>query len=63
MARALWAFDKVGYPVIPAPTSGAQTLSLSAAVFLPQMGSLYGSSYALHELIGLAWYVGRYRNG
>jgi uncharacterized SAM-binding protein YcdF (DUF218 family) len=63
MARALWAFDKVGYPVIPAPTSGAQTLPLSAAAFLPQVGSLYGSSHALHELIGLAWYVGRYRNG
>jgi uncharacterized SAM-binding protein YcdF (DUF218 family) len=63
MARALWAFDAVGYPVIPAPTSAAEALPLTAAMLLPRVPSLLDSTYALHELIGLAWYLGRYRNG
>ena len=63
MARALWSFDTVGYPVIPAPTLASQTLRVSAAILLPQVPSLLDSYYALHEMIGLAWYLGRYRSG
>ena len=63
MARALWSFDTVGYPVIPAPTLASQTLRVSAAILLPQVPSLLDSYYALHEMIGLAWYLCRYRRG
>ena len=70
MARALWSFHAVGYPVIPAACSRQQTTgqrrnegearSLSAASFFPQVPSLLVSYLALHELIGLGWYFCRY---
>jgi uncharacterized SAM-binding protein YcdF (DUF218 family) len=63
MARTLWSFDTVGYPVIPAPTPTIQTLPRSAAMLLPQVPSLLDSHRALHEMIGLAWYFFRYRHG
>ena len=60
MARALWSFRAVGYPVIPAPRHTGSAFSLSAGSFLPQIPALLGSYYALHELFGLAWYRCRY---
>jgi uncharacterized SAM-binding protein YcdF (DUF218 family) len=63
MARALWSFAKVGYPVIPAPTPYVQNFRASAAILLPEIPSLFDSYHAVHEIIGLAWYLGRYRNG
>jgi uncharacterized SAM-binding protein YcdF (DUF218 family) len=60
MARALWSFRAVGYPVVAAPTPGGRKLKLSPGSFLPQTPALLDSYYALHELIGLAWYVCRY---
>jgi uncharacterized SAM-binding protein YcdF (DUF218 family) len=60
MARALWSFRAVGYPVVPTPTPGGRALSLSPAAFLPQVPALLDSYHALHELIGLAWYHIRY---
>lgn len=60
MARALWAFDRVGYPVVPEPTPDRPALLLSAGAFLPQVPALSDSYLALHELIGLAWYMLRY---
>jgi uncharacterized SAM-binding protein YcdF (DUF218 family) len=60
MARALWSFRAVGYPVVPMPAPERRSLSLSAAAFLPQIPALRDSYYALHELIGLAWYQFRY---
>jgi uncharacterized SAM-binding protein YcdF (DUF218 family) len=60
MARALWSFRAVGYPVVPMPAPERRGLSLSAAAFLPQVPALQDSYYALHELIGLAWYRIRY---
>jgi uncharacterized SAM-binding protein YcdF (DUF218 family) len=61
MARALWSFAMVGYPVLPAPTPGRPSLPLSPAILLPQVPSLLDSYYALHEMLGLAWYTVRYR--
>lgn len=71
MARALWSFYAVGYPVIPAICSRQQTDqrrpagagSLSASSFFPQVPSLLVSYRALHELIGLGWYRYRYHHG
>ena len=65
MARALWSFHAVGYPVTPAVCPHPQTghgqsfgaaPSLSASFFFPQVPALLNSYRALHELIGLAWY-------
>jgi len=71
MARALWSFHAVGYPVIPAICSAQQTerrrsgesSSLSVSSFSPQVPYLLASYRALHELIGLWWYKYRYRQG
>jgi uncharacterized SAM-binding protein YcdF (DUF218 family) len=61
MARALWSFAALGYPVVPAPTPGRQNLPVSPAILLPQVPPLLDSYYALHEMLGLAWYALRYR--
>ncbi|MBV8133294.1 MAG: YdcF family protein [Alphaproteobacteria bacterium] len=72
MARALWSFHAVGYPVIPAICSRQQGTGpgrsnddepLFASDFFPQVPALLVSYRALHELIGLAWYQYRYRDG
>jgi uncharacterized SAM-binding protein YcdF (DUF218 family) len=60
MARALWSFRAVAYPVVASPAHKGGALSLSVAAFLPQVSALRDSYYALHELIGLAWYQERY---
>ena len=60
MARALWSFRAVGYPVVPSPIPESERPSLSVTAFLPQVPALLESYYALHELIGLAWYRVRY---
>ena len=63
MARALWSFRAVGYPVVAAPCRDGRSLALTPAIVLPQVPALLDSYYALHELIGLAWYVCRYGKG
>jgi len=60
MARALWSFRAVGYPVVPLPTFENHGWSIPALSFLPQIPALKDSYYALHELIGLGWYRVRY---
>ena len=64
MARALWSFHAVGYPVVHAGCSRQQTgrARLSTSSFFPQVPALLASDRALHELIGLAWYSYRYRD-
>ena len=59
MARALWSFYAVGFPVVAAPLPGHHVLRLGPAMLLPQVTSLLDSYYALHELIGLGWYIVR----
>jgi uncharacterized SAM-binding protein YcdF (DUF218 family) len=63
MARALWSFHAVGYPVVAAPLPEGQALPRLPTLALPQIPALVGSYYALHELIGLAWYVMRHGKG
>jgi uncharacterized SAM-binding protein YcdF (DUF218 family) len=69
MARALWSFRTVGYPVIPAAPrqqtigqwrNDGKAPSLLLSSFFPQVPSLLVSYNALHELIGLGWYLYRY---
>lgn len=61
MARALWSFYAVGYPVVAAPLADEQPFSGTLSRFLPQVTALAASNDALHELIGLVWYELRYR--
>lgn len=56
MARALWSFYAVGYPVAAAPLAEGSALNISAGSFFPQVPALMSSYLALHELIGLGWY-------
>jgi uncharacterized SAM-binding protein YcdF (DUF218 family) len=60
MARALWSFRAVGYLVIPASPHGRELSLLSSSSFFPQVPALLSSYYALHEFIGLGWYLCRY---
>ena len=60
MARALWSFHAVGYPVVPAVLPGEEALSFSASSFFPQVTALLASYYALHELFGFGWYLCRH---
>jgi uncharacterized SAM-binding protein YcdF (DUF218 family) len=60
MARALWSFHAVGYPVAPAVLPEGEAVALSASSFFPQVTALLGSYYALHELFGFGWYLCRY---
>jgi uncharacterized SAM-binding protein YcdF (DUF218 family) len=60
MARVLWSFRAVGYPVVPMPTQKERAPPLTVTALLPQIPALRDSYYALHELIGLAWYQLRY---
>jgi uncharacterized SAM-binding protein YcdF (DUF218 family) len=71
MARALWSFRAVGYPVIPAAprqrAAGQQrnereVPALSLNSFFPTIPALLVSYNALHELIGFGWYLWRYGN-
>jgi uncharacterized SAM-binding protein YcdF (DUF218 family) len=57
MARALWSFYAVGFPVVPAPAPEREVLTIGPAMVFPQVPSLLSSYYALHELIGLGWYI------
>ncbi len=69
MARALWSFRAVGYPVMPAAPrqqtigrrqNDSEARSLLPSSFFPQVPALLVSYNALHEVIGLGWYLFRY---
>jgi uncharacterized SAM-binding protein YcdF (DUF218 family) len=59
MQRAASAFRASGLAVIAAPTAFYRPSDLLTGL-LPDMGALRMSGYALHELIGSAWYAVRY---
>ena len=56
MPRAISAFEKAGFRVIPAPTGFTTNRATSLFDFLPRATSLVKSYYATHEAIGLLWY-------
>jgi uncharacterized SAM-binding protein YcdF (DUF218 family) len=66
MPRAVAAFDRVGVDVVPAPTyflSGVHRLTNGAEErddwrdWLPQAAAFAASYYAIHELLGSAYYA------
>lgn len=62
LARAMPAFESTGLHVVPAPTA-FQTVAVSGTElldWLPSPGALAVSRYALHELLGRAYYRWHY---
>ena len=56
MPRALIAFEKAGFQVIPAPTKFTTDYQLTLLDFLPRAHALGMSATGLHEWIGRLWY-------
>jgi uncharacterized SAM-binding protein YcdF (DUF218 family) len=57
MSRAVTAFERAGFRVIPAPTGFTTAYQLSLLDFLPRGSALGKSFVALHEWMGQGWYV------
>ena len=60
MARSVAVFEQVGLRVIPAPTRFTMLDDDWLLLLLPNASAIGGSYYALHELVGRAWYAVRY---
>jgi uncharacterized SAM-binding protein YcdF (DUF218 family) len=56
MRRALWCFERVGLHALPWPAPRTALQADRIRDFLPRPGSLQISFFALHELIGGAYY-------
>lgn len=56
MQRSLWCFERVGLKALPWPAPRTASRSATVADYLPRSGALQASFYALHELIGGAYY-------
>ena len=60
MPRALWAFARVGLKPLPWPAPRNFVRLRRIDDFLPSIAALHDSSFALHEMIGGAYYRLRY---
>lgn len=61
MLRSEWAFRAVGFDTVAAPTAFATVDSSTRLIhYFPNAASLFRSSQALHEYLGLWWYRLRY---
>lgn len=61
MPRAEWAFRTVGFETVAAPTAFAAVDPSTRLIhYFPSGFSIYRSSQALHEYLGLWWYRLRY---
>ncbi len=60
MPRSVAVFEQVGLRVIPAPTRFTLLDDDWLLLLLPNASAIGGSYYALHELVGRAWYAIRY---
>ncbi|BBP03132.1 hypothetical protein TPL01_25700 [Sulfuriferula plumbiphila] len=56
LPRAVYAFEKAGFRVIPAGTGFTFAKTTRVMDFIPQPRGLQASYYAMHEAIGLIWY-------
>ncbi len=57
MSRAIIAFERAGFRVIPAPTMFTTSYHLTPLDFLPRGRALGKSFTAMHEWIGRWWYL------
>jgi uncharacterized SAM-binding protein YcdF (DUF218 family) len=60
MPRSVAIFKQAGVDVVPAPTMFLLEHDIGVLKYFPSPGSLDASYYALHELVGRAWYAIRY---
>lgn len=56
MPRAVLAFQRAGFQVVPAPTAYTTRYRTDLLAFIPDVYALQDSRIFLHELIGLLWY-------
>lgn len=56
LPRAIYAFNRAGFDVIPAGTAYSLSHRFNLVDFLPQPRGLTNSYLAIHEAIGLIWY-------
>jgi len=56
MPRAVFAFRKAGFEVVPAPTAYTTRYQTDLLAFVPNAYALRDSRIFLHELIGTIWY-------
>jgi uncharacterized SAM-binding protein YcdF (DUF218 family) len=64
MRRSKLAFEHFGFQVIPASTGYAtRPKQITLIDFIPDAGSLLGSSQFFHEVIGIGWYHLRFLLG
>ena len=56
LPRAIYAFERAGFEVIPAGTAYSLARHISPLDFIPQPRGLTNSYFAIHEVIGLIWY-------
>ena len=62
MARALYAFERNGIKPLPAPTNFLSVVSetlFPLARYLPSGKAIKETGYAIHEYLGLLWYLMR----
>ena len=60
LPRAIWAFERAGLAARPWPAPRTVWRPRQIDDFLPSIGGLRDTTYALHELIGAAYYRLRY---
>jgi len=60
LPRALWAFERVGLKALPWPAPRTALRAGAVGDFLPSLGALNDTFYALHEMIGGVFYRLRY---
>lgn len=56
LPRAIYAFNRAGFKVIPAGTAYSLARHVTPLDFIPQPRGLTNSYFAIHEAIGLIWY-------
>jgi uncharacterized SAM-binding protein YcdF (DUF218 family) len=56
LPRAIWAFQRVGLAARPWPAPRTVWQARQVDDFLPSIGGLRDTTYALHEIIGAAYY-------
>jgi uncharacterized SAM-binding protein YcdF (DUF218 family) len=60
LPRALWAFERAGLKALPWPAPRTALRLGEVGDFLPSLGALHDTFYALHEMIGGVFYRLRY---
>lgn len=56
MPRARYAFESMGFGVIPAPTGYTTRLATTMLDFMPSAQAMLHSAWFFHEAIGIGWY-------